>query len=447
MWPFSRRRADAITFAPSTEAPKNIAALQTKASSVGALISARVLNMPQWTRRSFEQIATEGYQQNPVVNACVYLTARAAASVPLAIMRDEKEMSVPALEALLKRPNPAQDGHAFLIATLSDLLLAGEFFAERVDVGANPRELYRWQPGRVTVDPGDNGFPKSYTFKIGGNARTVPVDLPAGKAPILHVREYHPLDDWRGLPNVDPAAFAIDMHSSGLRWNNALLANGAQPSGALIYAPKEGSDKLSDDQWDRLKAELDETFSGAKNAGKPLLLDGGLDWKEMGFSPKDMNFGEGMNASARLIALAFGVPPLILGIPGDNTFANYKEANKAFYRQTVLPLLSQWCRAMTWWLAPPFGADLQIVPDTDDLEIFADERAAEWQRVEASTSMTINEKREHQGLKPVAGGDVILVSSTMIPLESAGEPIDTGGGEAPQESEDDDAEGDEAADA
>ena len=409
MWPFSSRKAEPIALP-----------VEKKESAVGSIISARVLRMPQWASRSFEQIAKEGYQQNPIVNACVYMTARAAASIPLCIQRGETETDIPELRALMNRPNPIQDGEAFRIATISDLLLAGEFFAERVDVSKKPKELYRLQPGQVSVDPGPNGFPKSYTFKIGNAERVIPVDVTKGLRPVLHVKEYNPLNDWRGLPNIDPAAFAVDMHSSALRWNNALLQNGAQPSGALVYAPKEGGDKLTEDQWQRLKAELDESFSGTKNAGKPILLDGGLDWREMGFSPKDMNFGEGLHEAARLIALAFGVPPLILGIPGDNTYSNYTEANKAFYRQTVLPLLGQWCRAMSHWLGNAYGADISIVPDIDDLEVFAQERAEQWDRIEKSNAMTINEKREAMDLPPVPGGDVILVSSSMVPLEVAG---------------------------
>jgi HK97 family phage portal protein len=408
VWPFSRPQ------------PVAVAAPEKKYSSVGTLIATRALNLPQWPQRQFEQIAKEGYQQNPIVNACVYMVARAAANIPLEIKRGEEEVDVPDLAALLNRPNPMQDGEAFRIATLSDLLLAGEFFAEKVEVSKRPKELYRINPGRMTVDPGPQGFPSSYTYNDGKSRKTFPIDVMKGILPILHVKEYNPNNDWRGMPNIDPAAFAIDMHTGALRWNNALLNNGAQPSGALVYAPKEGGDKLTEDQWQRLKAELDESFSGQKNAGKPILLDGGLDWREMGFSPKDMNFGEGLHESARLIALAFGVPPLMLGIPGDNTYSNYTEANKAFYRQTVIPLLCQWCRSFSWWIGSAYGADLTIYPDCDDLEVFADEREAQWQRIEQSNSLTINEKRERMGLEPVPGGDVVLVPSSMVPLEVAG---------------------------
>lgn len=424
VWPFTRRKQ----VEPVAE---------QKASSVGMLLATRALNLPQWPQRAFEQIAKEGYQQNPIVNACVYMIARAAANIEIEFKRGEEEADIPELAALLKRPNPMQDGVAFKIATISDLLLAGEFFAERVDVSKKPKELYRINPGRITVDPGPDGFPKSYTYKDANGSKVFPTDVVKGILPILHVKEYHPVNDWRGMPNIDPAAFAIDMHTGALRWNNALLNNGAQPSGALVYAPKEGGDKLSEDQWLRLKAELEESFSGQRNAGKPILLDGGLDWREMGFSPKDMNFGEGLHEAARLIALAFGVPPLMLGIPGDNTYANYTEANKAFYRQTVIPILWQWCRAFSWWLGPSFGGDIELYPDCDDLEVFADEREKQWDRIEASNSLTINEKREKMGLDPVPGGDVVLVPSSLIPLEAAGTMPE--GGSEPDPAEEDTA--------
>jgi phage portal protein BeeE len=43
--------------------------------------------------------------------------------------------------------------------------------------------------------------------------------------------------------------------------------------------------------------------------------------------------------AAREIALALGVPPMLLGIPGDNTYSNYQEATRSFWR--VLPEASK----------------------------------------------------------------------------------------------------------
>ncbi len=71
---------------------------------------------------------------------------------------------------------------------------------------------------------------------------------------------------------------------------------------------------MTGEQFARLKAELDLSFQGAKNAGRPLLLEGGLDWKSLSLSPKDMDFVEAKHAAAREIALALGVPPMLQSI-------------------------------------------------------------------------------------------------------------------------------------
>ena len=96
---------------------------------------------------------------------------------------------------------------------------------------------------------------------------------------------------------------------------------------------------------------------GARNAGRPMLLEGGLDWRPMGFSPSDMEFHETKLSAAREIALAFGVPPMLLGIPGDATYANYAEAHRAFYRLTVLPLATRVTASVAWWLSEHLGDD------------------------------------------------------------------------------------------
>ena len=87
----------------------------------------------------------------------------------------------------------------------------------------------------------------------------------------------------------------------------------------------------------------------------------------MSLSPKDMDFIELKHGAAREIALAFGVPPMLLGIPGDNTYANYREANLAFWRQTVLPLIGRTAAALSGWLSARFGETLKLVPDLDQV--------------------------------------------------------------------------------
>ncbi len=205
---------------------------------------------------------------------------------------------------------------------------------------------------------------------------------------------FNPLDDYYGLSPLEAAAIAVDTHNAAATWNKALLDNAARPSGALVYDGADGT-VMSDEQFERLKDELDDNYQGARNAGRPLLLEGGLDWKAMSLSPKDMDFMEAKHAAAREIALAFGVPPMLLAIPGDNTYSNYQEANRVFWRQTVLPLANRIGAALTQWLAPVFGAGLMLAVDTDRIEALSADRAALWERV--SKARVLHRQRETRG--------------------------------------------------
>jgi HK97 family phage portal protein len=146
-----------------------------------------------------------------------------------------------------------------------------------------------------------------------------------------------------------------------------------------------------------LKAELAEAHAGAGNAGRPLVLEGGLDWKPMTMSPADMDFIEGKHAAAREIALAFGVPPQLLGIPGDATYANYREANAAFWRGTVVPLVRKTAGALSGWLGGRFQG-VEIMPDLDAVPALQPERDALWARLNAAGFLTDEERRRMAGL-------------------------------------------------
>ena len=138
-----------------------------------------------------------------------------------------------------------------------------------------------------------------------------------------------------------------------------------------------------------------------------MVLEGGLDWKAMSYTPSDMDFAESRSVAAREIALAFGVPPMLLGIPGDNTYANYAEANLSFWRQTVLPLVSRTASSLTRWLGPRFGDGLRVGFDADAVDALAGARQGVWQTLNDADFLTVNEKRAAAGYSPVEGGDML----------------------------------------
>jgi HK97 family phage portal protein len=202
-----------------------------------------------------------------------------------------------------------------------------------------------------------------------------------------------------------------------MAWMQSLLQNSARPSGALTV--KDGG-TLDPENFNRLKAQIEEQYSGSSNAGRPMLLEGGLEWQQMGLSPSDMGILETKFSSSRDVALAFGVPPQLLGIPGDNTYANYAEARLAFWEDTALPLLDMILTDWNSWLAAPFKVEIRA--DVDSIPAIAEKRLKMWEMANASLDLTINERRALKGYGPIKGGDELYVSSSEIPLSMAGEP-------------------------
>jgi HK97 family phage portal protein len=366
---------------------------EKKDSRAGALIAMQSLGRPRWTPRDVASLVREGYERNAVVYRCVRMISETAASIPWLLYRGSAEMIEHPLLRLATHPNPHEDGATFWEAVFGHLLVAGDAYVEAALIDGAPRELHCLRADRMQVVPGPRGWPMAYDYVVG--AERVRFDQTQdGVRPILHLKMFAPLDDYYGFSPIAAAQVPLDIHNAAGAWNKALLDNAARPSGALVYA---GEGHLSDDQFQRLKSELEESFSGARNAGRPLLLEGGLDWKALSLTPKDMDFMQAKSAAAREIALAFGVPPMILGLPGDNTFSNYSEANRAFWRQTVIPLVKRAQRAMEGWLALAFEPGLRFDVDIDKLDALAEDRAREWTRIGAADFLTRDEKREAAG--------------------------------------------------
>jgi HK97 family phage portal protein len=367
----------------------------TKASRALKAVSFYAAGRPVWTPRDYAALAREGFQKNAVVHRAVRLVAEAAAALPMTLLEGGRATGEHPLLALLARPNPREGGQRFLESLYGHLLVSGNAYVEAALLDGMPRELYALRPDRMRVVPGPDGWPAAYDYAVG--AETVRFAAAGeGPAPILHLTLFHPTDDHYGLSPMEAAAAALDIHNAAGAWNKALLDNAARPSGALVYAGPAGQ-TFTEEQFARRKAELEESYQGPPNAGRPLLLDGGLDWRALSLTPKEMDFIEAKNAAAREIALAFGVPPLLLGLPGDNTHANYAEANRAFFRQTVIPLARRTAESFAHWLGPSFEEGLALEPDLDTVEALAHERESLWRRVGEADFLSADEKREAVG--------------------------------------------------
>lgn len=358
------------------------------------MVSLSQLGAASWSHRGFASLVQQGFARNPVVYRCVRLIAEAANRVPLVIEVDGQRLDEHPLKTLLGRPNGRQSGGEMLEALFAYLQTAGNAYVQAGSVDGEVRALFCLRPDRMRVVAGPDGWPQAYDYTVGGKTMRLRQDSEPVPG-VLHMALFHPLDDHYGMAPLEAAQTSLDIHNAAGQWNKALLDNAARPSGALVYSMAGGN--LSAEQFERLKTELEQGFSGAANAGRPMVLEGGLDWKTIALSPRDMDFIEAKNAAARDIALAFGVPPMLLGIPGDNTYANLAEANRALWRQTLIPLVLRVAEELSNWLSPAFGGAI-VKADFDGVEALAEDRAALWARVGSAEFLSDAEKRAMLGV-------------------------------------------------
>lgn len=393
----ARRRAVPEPARPASGRPAP--PVQAKSAMAQGFVAMHTMLDAGWTHASFAALAREGFMRNPIVHRCIRMISEAAAAVPWTVHDGDAALADHPLARVIARPNLSQSRAAFIETVFGNLLLSGNAYVERSDAVGGKVQLHCLRPDRVRFETDARGWPVRCVHDTVDGPRAIRID-DAGDGPqLLHLSLYNPLSEADGFAPLQAALMALDVHNAAARWNKALLDNAARPSGALVYAPGDGSN-MTPDQYDQLKKELEDGYSGAGNAGRPLLLEGGLDWKAMGLTPRDMDFIEAKNSASRDIALAFGVPPMLLGIPGDNTYSNYQEAQRAFYRLTVLPLLRRASEEVGHWLAPLYPGRIRIGIDLDQVEGLAAERDALWARLEGASFLTDAEKRTAVGYAP-----------------------------------------------
>ena len=379
------------------------------------------------TNRRYKDYAKDGYQENAIVHRCIQLISNSASAVKIDVFDDDTKLDNHELISLLERPNPLQSGVEYFASLYSFLLISGNSYLLRdTENFTPPRELYLLRPDRVEIEAGESMIPQSYKYVLEG--RTVakyPVDPKTGGAQVKQIKLWSPLDDFYGLSPIMASAYNIDQHNLAGMHNVALLKNGCTPSGMLKFEPTDEtgmSTQLTDDQRARLLEDLEFRFQGTHNSGRPMLLEGNFSYQQLGLNPKDMDFLELLNLSAREIALCFGVPAQLIGIPDSQTYSNMETAKLALYEETVIPLLKRVESDLNEYLAPLYEGDIRIQYDMDSIPAMVEKRKSIYENVVAGVQagiLTRNEARDRLGLEEISGGDDLYIPSNLFPIGEA----------------------------
>ena len=351
-------------------------------------------------------LAETGYKKNVVVYRCVQLISRALASVEWVLRKTDTQQGIDEviynheILDLINKPNAVQYKTTFIEEAVSHLLLSGNCYI-MLDSSNGSKQLYLLRPDRVNIIPGNGALLLAYQYQFGGKKRIFEVNQETGKCDILHIKLFNPLDDWYGMSPVETAMGAISQHNAIAQQNVAFLQNGGRPSGALMYKSTIDPQKRNE-----LKDNLRNLYEGGRNAGKILLLEGNFEWKEMGLSPKDLDFISGKELAAKEIALAFGVPNILVGSMSSATFANYKEARYNFWEETLIPLLNVFAGELSNWLQMVFKSDLKLWYDLDSIPALSKKREIEWRKINNAEFLTQDEKREAFGYAPLGNENI-----------------------------------------
>ena len=387
--------------------------------SSNAIRSIMQRNSATWSAREFVAFATEGYRDNPTVRACIMAKQKAAIECPIILVNEKGEAveNHPIL-SLLNKPNPMQSWEKFLTQMIGSHDIAGEGDVLKIGIGQSV-ELWPLRPDWLEITTFSMGLPVSCSYTPSDTYEESTVKQ-YQFSELMIWAEYNPLFRWRGLSPLYSAAYSIDTLNEYAKSNKAMLENGMTPSGVLWT-----DSEVSDTSFNRLQEQFNGKYAGAKNSGKPMILDGGLKWQGMSFSPRDMEFVSGKRLSQLDVCQVLRVPPQIIGIEGSQTFANYEQARAAFYEDEVIPMVNGLLSELLGFLRKDFKLPptYKLIVDTDGITALEPRRAERNKVIDGLTSLKVDEKRAAMGYQSTEGGDVILVDSNKIPLDMAGADI------------------------
>jgi HK97 family phage portal protein len=371
--------------------------------------SSSILDFSFYEPFTEKQASVNEYKINAIVHRCVNLIASSASHIPWKVYKEkngkrEQIFWHPAAK-LLKKPAPNVSGADFFTASISNLLLYGNsYILVPISNGSIPFELYNLHSNQIEHILSGNII-SAYKYKSSKGDKFYYLDPITRVSKILHLKNYNPMDDNNGLSPLSAAGKPIHLHARIMEWNKSLLKNATRPSGALVF--QDGNGYLSEEQFERLQQQFYDGFSGSSNSGKPLILEGGLKWQETNNAERFEKFIELKDSSARDIAIAFNVPPQLLGISGDNTYSNMQEARLALWEENIIPLLDKYADALSHWLSYWYGEEIIIDFDRDAISVLTKRRENLWAKIANANFMTVNEKRAFVGLDPIKGGDKI----------------------------------------
>lgn len=340
-------------------------------------------------------------QYSRYVYAVISAIAEEAAKVDFEVSKGGKPQITHPFIKLIAKPNPYASQFQFLEMHFTYMKLCGESFWYLVkgENSLKPKQLYLLRPDLVEVVPDKDsptGAVKGYALSKDDGTKQ-----PFEPDEILHFKMPNPLNPYHGLGTIQASKTYIETEQYASEWTKNSIYNSGRPSGVLSI-----KGVIDEVQFESIKAQFKDKYSGTQNAGKTMLLKGadGLDYQKLGMELGEVALKELKDMTRDDIMVMFRVSKTILGISDDVNRANAFEARAVFSRNVIMPELDRFIDQINAFLMPIWGEDFYL--DYADPTLQSEEdRMAEWEKG-WNKWLTTNDIRRERGLEPVEGGDV-----------------------------------------
>jgi HK97 family phage portal protein len=345
--------------------------------------------------------------------ACVRLLSESVSTLPIKIYRkmpdESKQLATdhPIYQLICRRPNPEMTPSRFMLMVIASLTLRGNAYVEKLMIGRKVVALVPLLPQNMSVKRLESGqLEYKYTEKAG--PRIIPRER------IMHIRGFG-LD---GVNGLFPLSAGRDVFGTGIAVEESagkFFENGLQSAGFIT------TDKaLKEEQRETIRKNV-EKYVGSRNAGKVMVLEGGMGYQGVTINPEAAQMLESRAFSIEEICRWFRVPPFMVGhMTKQNSWASSVEGmNLLFLTNTLRPLLVNIEQEIQRCL-------LNTVNDTDMFAEFSVEgllradsagRAAYYTTSLQNGWMSRNDVRRLENLPPIPGGDIYTVQLNLTPLE------------------------------
>lgn len=363
------------------------------------------------TSSSGKVVTADKAIQLSAVWACVRLLSESISTLPLKIYERQADgsrklaQSHPVYQVLCRRPNLEMTPSRFMLMMVASVCLRGNAFVEKLFIGSKLVSLVPLLPQNMVVKRLDNGR-LEYTYTENGKKRVIP------EKNLMHIRGFG-LDGVCGMMpmmagrDVIGAAMAVEESAA------KIFENGLQSSGFL------SSEKALDaDQRERLRGYM-QAFTGSRNAGKIMVLEGGLEYQNVTMNPEAAQMLESRAFSIEEICRWFRVPPFMVGHTSkQSSWASSLEGmNLQFLTHTLRPLLVNIEQEISRCLLN--GEEDLFAEFSVEGLLRADSagRAAYYTSALQNGWMSRNDVRRLENMPPIEGGDIYTVQLNLTPLE------------------------------